>query len=103
MKLIIFGATGDVGRMVVNEALARGHSVTAVARETAPLTDMENIERVDADLLAAPEKAAGLIAGHHAAISALRPPQGREPQLVDLTRAVLDAAAASGVPVFVTG
>lgn len=104
MKLIIFGATGDFGRMVVTEALSRGHSVTAVARATAPLGGISGIiEKVDADLLAAPERAAELIAGHDAAISALRPPQGREPQLVDLTRAVVEGAAVNDVPVFVTG
>lgn len=32
MKLIIFGATGTVGRQVVEQALNQGHSVTAFAR-----------------------------------------------------------------------
>ena len=32
MKITIFGATGNVGRRVVAEAIDRGHSVTAVAR-----------------------------------------------------------------------
>ncbi len=104
MKLIVFGATGDVGRKVVAEALGRGHSVTAVARASASLGDSSgNVAWVDADLLAMPERAGELIAGHDAAVSALRPPQGQEPHLVDLTRAVVDAAAANGVPVFVTG
>ncbi len=31
MKVTVFGATGDVGRRVVTEALSRGHDVTAVA------------------------------------------------------------------------
>lgn len=32
MKLVIFGATGTVGRQVVEQALAQGHTVTAFAR-----------------------------------------------------------------------
>lgn len=32
MKLVIFGATGSVGRQVVEQALAEGHLVTAFAR-----------------------------------------------------------------------
>ncbi|MCF4098991.1 NAD(P)-dependent oxidoreductase [Maritalea mediterranea] len=32
MKVIIFGATGTIGRLVVDEALAAGHQVTAFAR-----------------------------------------------------------------------
>lgn len=104
MKLIIFGATGDVGRKLVAEALSRGHSVTAVARSTAPFEGTPgNIERVDADILAAPDRACALIAGHDVAVSALRPPAGHEHKLVDLTRAVVEGAKANEVPVFVTG
>lgn len=104
MKLIVFGATGDVGRAVVLEALNRGHEVTAVARATAPLADVAGrIGRVDADVLAAPERVAALVAGHDAAVSALRPPRGREHTLVDLTRAVVEGAAFHDAPVFVTG
>lgn len=33
MKLIIFGATGSIGRQIVNQALSQGHAVTAFARE----------------------------------------------------------------------
>lgn len=32
MKLIIFGATGTVGRHVVEQALRQGHEVTAFTR-----------------------------------------------------------------------
>lgn len=104
MKLIVFGATGDVGRRIVSEALARGHGLTAVARSTASLAEMSgDVERVDADLLATPGIAATLSKGHDAVISALRPPAGQEPMLVELTRAVLEGAAASDVPIFVTG
>lgn len=38
MKLIIFGATGTVGRHVVEQALNQGHQVTAFARNPASLT-----------------------------------------------------------------
>ena len=32
MKIIIFGATGGIGRQVLNQALEQGHTVTAFAR-----------------------------------------------------------------------
>jgi uncharacterized protein YbjT (DUF2867 family) len=32
MKLVIFGATGTVGRQVVEQALEQGHTVIAFAR-----------------------------------------------------------------------
>jgi putative NADH-flavin reductase len=33
MKILLFGATGNVGRCVVEEALKRGHQVTGVVRD----------------------------------------------------------------------
>jgi len=33
MKLALIGATGNVGQTILNEALQRGHEVTAIARD----------------------------------------------------------------------
>jgi len=41
MKVIVFGATGSVGKHVVQQALAQGDEVTAFARNTEGLTDMD--------------------------------------------------------------
>jgi len=41
MKLLIFGATGGVGRQVVEQALEQGHTVTAFARNPGKL-DIEH-------------------------------------------------------------
>lgn len=38
MKIAVFGATGGTGRQVVEQALAAGHQVTALARNPAKLT-----------------------------------------------------------------
>lgn len=38
MKVVIFGAAGATGRIVVERALEQGHEVTAFDRQTAPLT-----------------------------------------------------------------
>jgi len=104
MKLIIFGATGDVGRNAVAEALSRGHDVTAVARNRERLAALDSqITRVAVDIEAEPEQTDALMQGQDAAISALRPATGQEAKLVPLTRAILSAAAVTGVPVYVTG
>lgn len=38
MKIIVFGATGTVGRHIVDRALLQGHEVTAFARKAAAVT-----------------------------------------------------------------
>lgn len=40
MRVLILGATGRVGRLVVDEALSRGHAVTALVRSPAKLDDV---------------------------------------------------------------
>jgi dTDP-6-deoxy-L-talose 4-dehydrogenase (NAD+) len=65
MKVMVTGATGFVGRHVVNELLARGHSVVAIARDMERAKKMpwfDRVEFVQCDLhenfnqLLAPEK-----------------------------------------------
>jgi putative NADH-flavin reductase len=52
MRIAVVGATGHTGRQVVEQALARGHVVTALARrpDSIPLED-ENLTPVAADVL----------------------------------------------------
>lgn len=38
MNLLLFGATGATGQQVMEQALARGHQVTAVARRPEAIT-----------------------------------------------------------------
>ncbi|MCC3415083.1 MAG: NAD(P)H-binding protein [Microcoleus sp. PH2017_29_MFU_D_A] len=33
MKLIMFGPTGTIGSRILNEALQRGHTLTAITRD----------------------------------------------------------------------
>jgi putative NADH-flavin reductase len=60
MKLVIFGSTGSVGRLMVKQALEQGHTVTAFARDPAKLGIQHanlRIAQGDATDLAAVEKA----------------------------------------------
>ncbi|XP_052785332.1 flavin reductase (NADPH)-like [Mya arenaria] len=51
MRLAVLGATGRTGILVVREALARGHEVTAVVRNPDKLTDKhDNLQVVAADI-----------------------------------------------------
>ncbi len=52
LDIVIYGATGEVGSHVVQEALDRGHRVTAVSRNPAKVTTQhENLAVVKGDLL----------------------------------------------------
>lgn len=103
MKIIVFGARGDVGSRIVAEAQARGHNVTAVVRREAQrkmLPPSVNTRVVD---VAKAEDVAGVMAGHDLAISAIRPPDGQEDALVPLIRSILDATAHSQLRVLIVG
>jgi len=101
MRITVLGATGMAGTAVVNEALRRGHKVTAVSRRrrhqsgahlTSCLLDVTDVEGV-----------AGLLEDSDAAVVALRPPAGHESDLVRLTTAVLDSASRSRTPLLIIG
>ena len=72
LKLIVYGATGRVGSRVVDEALGRGHRVTAVSRDPARIeTRHENLKPVKGDVLDA-ASVARLIGGHDVVVVAVR-------------------------------
>jgi len=103
MKIIVLGARGDVGSRVVNEAIARGHDVTAVVRNSDQLKMLpSDVSGIAAD---AGNKAdlAEAMAGQDRVVSALRAPEGQEETLVSLTRSVLEAAAESETRVLLVG
>lgn len=103
IRLIVLGARGDVGRRIVNEALSRGHDVTAVLRRANQAGGLPpNVKTLVADVSDTAHIAA-LMANHDMAISAVRPPDGDEDRLASLTGSVLDAAATARVPVLVVG
>ncbi|MFD7408180.1 NAD(P)-dependent oxidoreductase [Streptomyces sp. NPDC059866] len=82
MNIVIFGANGPTGRQTTRQALAAGHSVTAVTRrpDAFPVSG-PRLRVVGADVLdpAAVEPA---VAGQDAVISALGVPYGRRPVTV---------------------
>ena len=43
MKLVIFGATGTIGRQVVEQALEQGHTVSAFSRHVSKPMGNQNV------------------------------------------------------------
>lgn len=72
MKIALLGATGFVGSAILNEALSRGHSVTAVVRDTEKLKPRERLVVKMGDVYDSGSLET-LIRGHDAVISAFNP------------------------------
>ncbi len=96
-KLFILGATGRTGRHVVDQALSRGHAVTALVRRPEKVQGRENLQAKVGDPRRADDLAAGL-AGHDAVISCLgQRSRGDASLLRDAAGAMLDAMDRAGV------
>ena len=72
LKILVYGATGKVGRHVVDEALNRGHIVTAVSRDSSRITQIhDNLSAVQGDILN-PESVASLAVDQDVIIISVR-------------------------------
>ncbi len=70
MQITVFGATGKVGRIVVDEALKRGYKVVAFVHSSADLPKDKKLRIVNGDVYN-PEAVIEAIKGSDAVISAL--------------------------------
>jgi putative NADH-flavin reductase len=73
MRLLIFGATGGTGRELVDQALERGHSVTAFARDATALADRDGLRTLAGDVLDA-AAVEGTVAGHDVVLCTIGKP-----------------------------
>lgn len=71
-KIAIIGASGYVGTALVNEAVKRGHQVSALVRHPEKIARHDNVTAVKADVLDT-DTLAKLLAGHDLVISAYNP------------------------------
>lgn len=71
MKIALFGATGNIGRAVLNEALTRGHDVTAIVRDPKRLDLQHPHLYVAMGDVAEPARWEPLVTGSDAVIASL--------------------------------
>jgi putative NADH-flavin reductase len=98
MRLTIFGASGQTGRHLVGQALAAGHTVTAVVRDPTRLpVRHQRLAVAVADVLD-PAAIGPAVAGADAVLSALgpQPPRNRSSIISAATASILDAMGATG-------
>ena len=97
MKLAVVGATGNIGKQIIEEALTRGHEVTAIVRDASRVERThENLHVVTGDIFHASSIAKEAI-HHDVLISAFGPKHGEEGKLVEATHSLLQAAKQVGV------
>ena len=72
MKIALIGATGLVGSRVLNEALERGHHVTAIARNTASIASRPGATPVSLDVVGHGERLAQVLAGQDAVVVSVK-------------------------------
>jgi putative NADH-flavin reductase len=101
MKIVLFGATGNVGQRVIKEALRRGNQVVGVVRDPAAVQSPDprvNLMRGDATDAAS---VAAVARGADAVVNAISPrpnPRGlAAPSLVLAARALIGGMKRAGV------
>ena len=70
MKVAIIGASGFIGSAILNEALERGHTVTAIVRHPDKITTIHPQLKVKQGDVTDADEVAKLVAGNEAVISA---------------------------------
>ncbi len=94
MNLVVLGATGGTGRIVVEQALAAGHTVTALVRSPERLALRNPNLHVIAGQATDPSAVSRALDGADALISTLG---GSGSLISDSTQAIIDAAPKAGV------
>jgi len=103
MKLALFGATGSIGSRILDEALARGHDVVAIARDPARLPPREGFAAVAGDITA-PGTYRPALEGVDAAVVSVSPRGGTTgAQLVALAKDLQDLPAGAAKRLFWVG
>lgn len=72
MRIALIGATGFVGKAVLQELISRHHSVTAIQRSNKKIEEIGNYEIVSVDILQQ-TSIASILKGHDAVISSFNP------------------------------
>jgi putative NADH-flavin reductase len=101
MKLVLFGATGNVGQRIAAEALRRGHEVVGVVRDPEAVQSPDpRVRLVKGDATDA-DSVANIARGADAVVSAISPrpnPRGLPaPSLAANARALIDGLRKAGV------
>ncbi len=97
MRIAVIGASGWLGGEIAREALARGHQVTAIARNRAGLEQLDGADPAVADATDG-AKLMSILLGHDAVVAAVTDRSGPDRSVIpDTARTLIKAAPASSV------
>jgi putative NADH-flavin reductase len=102
MKITVFGASGRTGKLLVEQALAAGHAVTAFVRDPAKLGLQHERLRIVQGNLDESAKVEQAIAGQDVMFSALGPVRGGRKDIMELAAKQILPAMQNGVRRLVT-
>lgn len=101
MKIVIFGATGNIGQRIAREALNRGHEVTAVVRDPGVASGLDSRAKLVAGDATNTASVQEVVSGADAAVLAISPRPGKggnpAPSLLAAARAVTSGLKEAGV------
>ncbi len=89
-KMVLIGASGNIGRRVLNEALNRGFGVTAMMRNPGMLSLKHPALKTVQGNIMLKEDIGKAAAGHDIVVSAFGPGQNDPSDLIEATRSLID-------------
>jgi uncharacterized protein len=97
VKVVLYGATGKAGSVILKEMVDRGYTVIAAARTPEKVEKLKNVTAVRDDL-SDPAKTASIIKGADAVVSAYGPPPDDPTQIIGATDRLIRAIRLAGGP-----
>lgn len=99
MKIAVIGASGKAGRLIVQEALNRGHEVTAIVRDASKVkrTDVKVVQKSIFDLTSEDLRPFDVV------VNAFGAPVGEEQAHVDAGHALIEALKGTDVRAIIVG
>lgn len=103
MKILIFGAAGNVGRRLVSEAVSRGHEVTAVMRSSTWGTDFPEKVITKVGDISNSRDVRKLSRDQETVINATRPRDGQEQEIDQTTLGLIEGLAGAKTRLLIVG
>ncbi len=96
MKIALLGASGMIGQRILNEAVQRGHEVTAIVRNPDRVSAREHVQVTTANATDA-DQVANAVRGHDVVISSIAPNREDAQSLITSTHGLIAGLRKAGV------